>query len=49
MFSFQGSRPPRPTDKPRPAMQTTLATGGTLLVAPVPGFSRPSTLKFDAP
>ena len=46
MFSFKGSRPPRPTDKPRPTMQTTLVTGGTLLVAPVSGFSRPSTLKL---
>ena len=46
MFSFQGSRPPRPTDKPRPTMQTTLVTGGTLLVAPVSGFFRPSTLNL---
>ena len=48
IFSFQGTRPPRPTDKPRQTMQTTLVTGGTLLVALVPGFPRPSASKFSA-
>ena len=48
IFSFQGTRPPRPTDKPRQTMQTTLVTGGTLLVALVPGFPRPSASKLSA-